>query len=72
MFCHLLLSTSAPRVFSVYIMQIGKRPGCFSSVCVFGGGGDGGCFGFCFLWHRIAKAEEDYLGNKLLLFYSYF
>lgn len=37
MFCNLLLSTSNPRVFSVCIRQIGKRPECFSSVCVFGG-----------------------------------
>lgn len=37
MFCNLLLSTSKPRVFSVYVRQIGRRPECLSSVCMFGG-----------------------------------
>lgn len=58
-----LLSTSAHRVFffSVYIMHIGKRPLCFSSVmCLVEGNEDGDCFVFCFS------------GCMLLLFWSYF
>lgn len=57
--CFLLLPTGF--FFSVYIIHIGKRPLCFSSVmCLVEGNEDGGCFVFCFS------------GCMLLLFWSYF
>lgn len=66
-FCNLVLSTSAPRVFSLYIMQIGKRPVC-SSVCVFGAGVGMVVVLRVFLRCRIARAEKDCWGTSCFHF----
>lgn len=69
----LLHSPSAHRgFFSLCLVQIGKRPLCFSLVvCLVEGSEDGGCFCFCFLGCRTARTEK-YLVKMVLLFKSYF